>query len=79
MKKQKKLLLKKINIASINHLQSIKGGSDETLTPDEGCLYEHTDVNATCVASEYRTNCSPVAETLTTCPPTATTRGNGSI
>ncbi|WP_298513635.1 hypothetical protein [uncultured Kordia sp.] len=76
MKKQRKLSLKKINIAPINYLQIIRGGSDETIAPNEGCLSEETDVNTSCEASDGRTNCSPSDDTSV---PTITTRGNGSI
>ncbi|WP_298513633.1 hypothetical protein [uncultured Kordia sp.] len=77
MKKQRKLSLKKINIAPINYLQIIRGGSDETIAQNEGCLSEETGINTSCEPSAVKTNCSPLDSD--SCPPTVTTRGNGSI
>ncbi|WP_298513637.1 hypothetical protein [uncultured Kordia sp.] len=72
MKKQRKLLLKRVNIAPINQLQFIKGGGGETQNPLNNCVSEQTDPIATCVASV------DMVETCKGCK-TGTTRGNGSI
>ena len=72
MKKQRKLLLKKVNVAPINYLHILKGGGGETYDPFNGCVSEQTDINATCV---------PSIDMIYTCKDckTGTTRGNGSI
>jgi len=81
MKMHKKLLLKKVSIASMNHLQAIKGGGTllcntvnicetldkcETLDDDE-CLSFHTAIETTC-ATTADIQCK-----------TGTSRGNTSI
>lgn len=75
MKKQRKLSLKKVNIAPINYLLAIKGGlgdNTRTCNGENGCVSEHTAANNTCVASiDY-------VETCKICK-TGTTRGAGSI
>ena len=71
MTKYKKLLLKKVNIASVNHLKTLTGGTDTTLEtkPEQGCISGETDVTATiCCAYTEDIECK-----------TGTTRGCSSI
>ena len=65
MKKQRKLSLKKVNVAQINYAQLIKGGGQTNIPLD--CVSEQTDPLTTCPLS-LREDCK-----------TDNTRGNGSI
>jgi len=71
MKKQRKLSLKKVNIAHINYAQLLIGGGGHT-NNSFNCASEPTDPLITCVASV------DMAETCKVCK-TDNTRGNGSI
>lgn len=76
MKKQRKLLLKKVNIATMNHLHIIKGGvGDDTYDPNNTCVSLETDPRTDCIVTTADEKTCPAQDTF----PTATTRGNGSI
>ncbi|MEM6718431.1 MAG: hypothetical protein AAF611_03850 [Bacteroidota bacterium] len=50
---KKKLLFKKVSIASINHLQSLNGGGTiPTTDPGNGCFSEETAPETTCITVE---------------------------
>ena len=58
MKKHKKLFLTKVNIASVNDLQNIKGGNTIPTHPANTCISEETAVEATCSTITEGSNCN---------------------
>lgn len=90
MKKHKKLSLKKVNIATINHALKIRGGATDTNICDPKSFDPTNCLNATfirgCVVTDPFGSCAQTDTVVNNCDThtllcdeTTTSRGNGSI